>query len=92
MHVALGHELIHAERAMRGVTIPLSYRMDYPVTIGRITTMHRAKVEELVTIGILPGDFDIPPSRQSPGRFVPVQTITENSLRAEHGLSARTYW
>ena len=86
MYIALGHELIHAERAMRGVIVPLNYTMGYAETVGRLTLWHTARVEELVTIGIQPGNVVLNPS----GRLVPAQTVTENSLRAEHGIRART--
>jgi len=87
-HIILAHELIHADRAMRGVIIPHDQMAD--ITIERYrarfsplqlysqtrTATHRnVRLEEWATIGL--------------DHFTPY-CITENMIRLEHGLRART--
>ena len=91
LHIMLAHELIHADRAARGFSIPASEVMDIILEVERMmlspwriigsttrTATHtNQQLEELVTIGIIPcGDED--------------DCITENMIREEHGLNPRT--
>ena len=95
MYIALGHELIHAERAMRGAMAhPLLINGRYTITtyipgggfLGGYRTHHfRAPYEELFTIGI-------PFWSDHFQRNFGVEPITENSLREEHGIRARIRW
>jgi len=88
LHIMLGHELIHADRAMRGVMIPLEQTANISITRARSTlsplrlhsqtktTTHRnAQLEEWATIGL--------------GHYT-ANCITENMLRREHGLMPRS--
>jgi RHS repeat-associated protein len=86
-YIGLGHELIHAERAMSGRTIDLANSADYRYQIDRIQrsflwfswwekiyATERERIEEYATVGLM-GNDDC--------------DITENDLRAEHGLNPR---
>jgi len=87
-NMILAHELIHADRAMRGVVIP-TYQMDTvtlqleraslsPMRLSgsqtRIVT-HTLHRDEMATIGI---------------RHHSASDITENMIRSEHGLRRRS--
>ena len=79
-HIILAHELIHADRAMRGVTIPLyqgdSISLETARAIfGTRTITHTFQLEEMATIGI--------------GNHHTANCITENMIRSEHGLAPR---
>ena len=89
--MVLGHELIHADRAMRGVSIRSSVTTEIQVPVYRAplnpmrvisdvryATHRRIPHEELATIGI--------------GNRHRSECITENMLRAEHGLRPRASW
>ncbi len=74
--IGLGHELIHADRAMRGVTIPLNKTTSqtYTDAIGNKVTEIGVRCEELATVGIS-GNTN--------------NDITENDLREEQGQNPR---
>jgi len=87
-NIVLVHELIHADRAMRGVTIPLDQMADVTVTVerarfspARIASSTRnvvhfnVRLEDWATVGL--------------GHNV-ANDITENMIRREHGLRKRT--
>ena len=84
-HIAFGHELIHADRAMRGVLIDpnqlTDHRYIYLDVIPRNasnevkTLTEHTPLEELATIGL--GGFHTP------------SCVTENGLRREQGLPLR---
>jgi len=87
LHIMLGHELIHADRAMRGVMIPLEQTANITITRYRATlsplrpfsnyttvTHRNVPLEEWATIGL--------------GHYT-ANCITENMLRREHGLPRR---
>jgi len=79
-HILLAHELIHADRAMRGVTIPDSQTGNVSLVLDRrfasSVTHRRIALEELATIGI--------------GNHHTSNCITENMFRQEHGFDIRT--
>ena len=88
-HISLGHELIHAYRASRGMRvhgdehIPHSFQdLD-----GRWVTDFRHTREELETIGIR--FFDSRFGNRFLGTLI---GVNENALRAEHGLARRVSW
>jgi len=74
-YIGLGHELIHADRSMRGVKIDKSVieYQTYTDMFGK-TWVEKVRAEELATVGI---------SHNKPN------DITENCLRKEHGLGIR---
>ena len=84
LHIGLAHELIHADRYMRGVAVSNSekhtqYYDYYNKSTGKVEQHSRVtKVEEMQTIGIYAKGY--PLDRLS---------ITENQIRAEHGLPMR---
>ena len=84
----LAHELIHADRAMRGAIIPLSQTADITIQMERARFSplrmhsptrsiihHNILLEEWATIGL--------------GHFTDI-CITENMIRREHGLNERS--
>ncbi|MBN2591390.1 MAG: VCBS repeat-containing protein [Sedimentisphaerales bacterium] len=73
--ISLGHELIHAERSMRGKAINYKlWGMDYYIdSLGKLTRNYY-QVEEMATIGL---------------KYATPDDITENMLRGEQGLSVR---
>jgi len=81
-NIILVHELIHADRAMRGAMIPLDQVADNtiravgsePGSLHYVTT-RRLMLEEWATVGL--------------GHNVAFD-ITENMIRREHGLRKRT--
>ena len=87
-HIGLAHELIHADRAMRGVMIPMDQTGTISLQVERAdislmrifgsttrTINHRNIMnEEMATIGI---------------RHYTTSCITENMIRREHGLPIR---
>ena len=86
-HIVLGHELIHADRSMRGVMLPHASTALYSFEAARLrfsparitggstrTVTHRIRVEELATIGL--------------ARYTSM-CITENMIRQEHGIARR---
>ena len=86
-YIGLAHELIHADRSMRGVRIPSNQRANYTYLgrykkhIGGNKTVYSSmriaaneKKEELATVGI---------------KFNKSGDITENMIRKEHGLWLR---
>ena len=86
-YIGMAHELIHADRAMRGKTILREYA-EYKYQISRKVILDLgiikfytynmntdiAKKEELYTIGI---------------KYSGLGDITENDIRKEHGLNLR---
>jgi len=82
LHIVLGHELIHAYRHTRGLTVR-GVNVYHEFTYRGILFNQPTSVEELQTIGLRHmqgnGSFWNPSS----ARF------TENALRAEHGLPLR---
>ena len=94
-HLTLGHELIHADRAMRQVSFASTntVRHTFPIGITSrrlfgffgprvpsvITTTQVTRREEMATIGL--------------GNFHTTNCVTENMLRSEHGLNLRgAHW
>jgi len=85
-HITLAHELVHADRAMRGVAIPGSLVGTTSFQVERVrfspfrihsttrTITHEFQLDEMATIGIR--------------RYTP-NCITENMIRREHGLNLR---
>jgi len=75
VYQVLGHELIHADHAMRGISYDHSKTSNYTYIngSGKISTAN-ARDEELTTVGIKASEWD---------------NVTENQLRAEHGLPKR---
>jgi RHS repeat-associated protein len=70
------HELIHAERSMRGEAIDYSIRVDVPYDDGTGTIINNVKPkEEHATVG--KGGFNKP------------KDITENDIRKEQGVKER---
>jgi len=88
--IVLGHEMIHADRAMRGVSIRSSVTSEIQVPVYRAQfnpmrlvsdvryATHTVPREELAAIGI--------------GHSHRIECITENMLRTEHGLRPRASW
>ena len=88
-YVGLAHELIHSDRAMRGVGIDRSTMGDYKYQSSRVEkyfifkswswwspvyTTQNVRREELATVGL---------------KYANKGDITENMIRAEHGLNLR---
>lgn len=87
-YVGLAHELIHADRGMRGRGQNLGHTADYTFQTGRVrksflcfswwskikTTHYGVRKEELATVGLKNQRW---------------RDITENDIRKEHGLSLR---
>ena len=83
MYIALAHELIHADRAMRGICIPDYYKTFYKYSFmdasGNITKENDiTDIDEMLTIGLI-----------CPGYRLSYDDVTENQIRAEHGLYLR---
>jgi len=90
-HIILAHELIHADRHMRGVTLHHNRTANITLTVYRQalsparlfgnatrSATHRGiMLDELATIGI---------------RSHTDSCITENMIRKEHGLKQRASW
>ena len=83
----MAHELIHADRSMRGVQIPIAQlgyisleTARWAISPWRLagnrtkTITHTFRLEEFATIGI---------------NHHTVNCITENMIRSEHGLATR---
>jgi len=83
-HIILGHELIHALRHFEGNS---AWGSGMPLYTDPSGIMRRIDTprEELHTIGI-------PYQRQIDGPWTFPTGITENALRAEHGLPRRLSW
>jgi len=86
-YIILAHELIHANRANRGLRIPVNQRGNTSIPVPRArysparlfgssirNTTHNFRLEEKATIGI---------------RLYTSSCITENMIRMEHGLPMR---
>lgn len=87
-HIGLAHELVHADRATRGVIIPLAQEGPFSFEMSRAalsplrilgggstrTITHTFQLEEFAAIGI--------------GHFTTI-CITENMIRREHSLPGR---
>jgi hypothetical protein len=73
--IMLGHELIHADRSMRGVSLPLDKNTFYSFigTNGKLQ-IGLASIDELATVGI---------------QGIESNDITENQLRKEHNYRIR---
>jgi hypothetical protein len=88
LHVMLAHELIHADRAMRGISIPAGQRGSVSLEVERTfnpggvmpatrsVTHRRLEQEELATIGL--------------GSHHTLSCVTENMIRLEQGFNIRT--
>ena len=87
LNLVLAHELIHADRAMRGAIIPLNQLGTTSFETARValsparifgnttrTVTHTFHLEEMATIGI---------------SHYTSRCITENMIRSEHGLGRR---
>ena len=75
-YIGLAHELIHADRAMRGVVnFDLNHGTSFPIQNG-YKDENGVNLEEYFTVGIVPNRDD-------------ESIITENMIRAEHGLGER---
>ena len=86
--IGLAHELIHADRAMRGNHISYDKKADIKFEHNNIALRERYRREEYATIGITGLISNLAP--------IPVGIwdikkgdITENMIRAEHGLHQR---
>gem|GEM_PF-2575922 len=90
-HIVLAHELIHADRLMRGVMLCTSLTGNISIPVARASfsplrlfsqtrnvTHRRIMLEELATIGI--------------GQHHTTNCITENMIRREQGLRPRASW
>ena len=90
LYITLAHELIHADRAMRGVAISLEeivsnmyisgerIRYFLFIPLGKENIIHiemNIRKEELATMGI---------------NYMNTNDITENMIRKEQGLNQRT--
>ena len=86
-YIALAHELIHADRGMRGAGIsydkyaPYTYVVGYSIKIGlfrnKVSPIYKTQYvqkEELATVGL---------------KYNKSNDITENQIRREHGLWLR---
>lgn len=78
-YIVLGHELIHADSAMKGIMpgnniFGKPKTMTYTYTENRKKVTSSAKVEELATVGLAKNKN---------------RAITENKLRQDHGLPMR---
>ncbi len=73
--------MIHTERDLAGVTLDGSSAYTYPAKRKFLNMVHDkteyAKNEELATVGIMYNEFE---------------DITENMIRAEHGLHLRVVY
>ena len=84
LYIGLAHELIHADRAMRGVSMSLTetqeqYYNYYNKETGKVELHKRTTlVNEMQTIGIYAKGYPLDKS-----------SITENQIRMEHGLPLR---
>ena len=84
LYIALAHELIHADRDMRGVSLPNvedteQYYDYYNKATGKIEQHHRKTIaNEMQTIGIY-----------VKGHPLDELSITENQIRMEHRLPLR---
>ena len=86
-HIMLGHELIHADRAMRGVMHPVGQSESITIVTDRMSfsplrlisstrsVRHNISLEELATMGL--------------GHYT-AYCITENMIRQEQGLRPRS--
>ena len=74
-YIGLSHELIHADRSMRGVSYDYKVKAPYRYVDGDGKTIYETiRLEESATIGL---DYN------------ETGDITENDIRKEHGLPLR---
>jgi len=78
MFLVLGHELIHADRAMKGVAYDGTETAQY---VDSNNVWRTAKIEELMVCGF----WNVHPQSKAPK-----QVITENSLRKENGVKCES--
>ncbi|MCL2286024.1 MAG: M91 family zinc metallopeptidase, partial [Firmicutes bacterium] len=89
-HMALGHELIHAYRAARGIVAPEGVMIPHRFILPDGSIHSRPHpLEELLTIGIM---YSFCPFAFEEIFLFTFPGVTENALRREQGLTRRISW